>query len=157
MDFLQTLLPVAATRSAAVPNSIKKRNSMKRYLTPMALLVAIAVAATPAHADFMTANPGGPSFGSFGIGSDGTDLGNMIGASFVVANGSNFNMTGVGGAFDGSFNSLPGLGEQKIFVAIVSLSAGSGLPSFAPSDIAAHAIVSSAFAPPMAPGDFTFS
>jgi hypothetical protein len=81
----------------------------------------------------------------------------MIGASFVVANGSNFNMTGVGGAFDGNFNNLPGLGEQEIFVAIVSLSDGSALPSFAPSDIAPHTIVSSAFAPPVAPGDFTVS
>jgi hypothetical protein len=130
---------------------------MKRYLTLMALSVAMAVVATPAYPDYMTANPGGPSFGSYNIGSDGTGLGNMIGASFVVANGSNFNMTGVGGAFDGNFNNLPGLGEQKIFVAIVSLSDGSALPSFSPSDIAAHTIVSSAFAPPMAPGDFTVS
>lgn len=130
---------------------------MKRYLTLMALPVALALVAPPAYADFITASPGGPSFGSYNIGSDGTGLGNMIGASFVVANGSNFNMTGVGGAFDGNFNSLPGLGEQKIFVAIVSLSDGSALPSFVPSAIAAHTIVNFAFAPPMAPGDFAVS
>jgi len=125
----------------------------------MALAVAIAVVAAPAFAaiQYQTATLSGPSSGSYAIGSDGTDLGNMIGASFVVANGSNFNMTGVGATFDGNNNSIPGSGVQKIFVAIVSLSDGNALPSFAPSDIAVHTLASFAFTPPAVAGDHTVS
>ena len=128
---------------------------MKRSLAMMAFLIALTGVAAPAGAGFMTATflPG--STGSFGIGTDGTDpVGNMIGASFVVSGGT-FHMTGVGATFDGNVNLLPGLGVQKIFAAIVPLSAGNALPSFAPGDIAAHAVASFAFAPPTVAGDFT--
>src|SRR5262249_34684858 len=94
---------------------------------------------------------------SYSIGTDGTDLGNMIGASFVVASGSSFTMDSVGATFDGSFNRPPGSNVQKLFVTIVSLSDGSALPSFAPGDIAAHTIASFAFAPPPTAGDFEVS
>src|SRR5262249_55245814 len=77
--------------------------------------------------------------------------------SFVVADGTHFKMTGVGGTFDGNFNSIPGQGVQKLFVAIVSLGSGDAVPSFAPGDIAANTIASFAFAPPAAAGDFTVS
>ena len=128
---------------------------MRRSLAMMAFLVALAGVAAPARADFMTATFASGSTGSFGIGTDGTDpVGNMIGAAFVVTGGT-FHMLGLGATFDGNFNSLPGSGVQKIFAAIVSLSSGNALPSFAPGDIAAHAVASFAFAAPTVAGDFT--
>src|SRR5262245_33619372 len=132
---------------------------MKRYLAMMALPVAMAVVAAPAFSAvvYQTATSSGPSSGSYSIGTDGTDLGNMIGASFVVASGSSFTMDSVGATFDGSFNRPPGSNVQKLFVTIVSLSDGSALPSFAPGDIAAHTIASFAFAPPPTAGDFEVS
>jgi hypothetical protein len=131
---------------------------MKRFVAMMALAVVTGLGAAPAFAAvlFQTATPGGPSSGSYSIGSDGSDLGNMIGAAFEVPAGGSL-VTGVGATFDGNFNLVPGAGEQKIFVAIVSLSDVSALPSFAPSDIAAHTIASASFAPPTAAGDFTVS
>ena len=130
---------------------------MKSTLALIALPAALALCATPALADYQTATPGAPSFGSYGIGTDGSDpLGNMIGASFVVSGGV-FHMTGVGASFDGNANSIPGAGAQKIFVAIVPLASGTALPSFAAGTIAANAIGSAAFAAPTTAGDFTVS
>ena len=130
---------------------------MKRYLAVWALTVVTGIVAAPAFAAevFQTATLGASSSGSYSIGSDGSDLGNMVGAAFVVPTGKSLSLTGVGATFDGNYNLVPGSGEQKIFVAIVALSDGAAMPSFAPSDIAAHAIASASFAPPTAPGDFT--
>ena len=130
---------------------------MKRYFAMLTLGAVTGIVAVPALAAtvFETATLGASSSGSYSIGSDGSDLGNMIGAAFVVPDGSSLALTGVGATFDGNYNSLPGSGEQKVFVAIVALSDGVALPSFAPSDIAGHAIGSVAFAPPTVAGDFT--
>jgi len=132
---------------------------MKRHLAIWALAAVTGIAAAPAFAAtvFETATLGAASSGSYSIGSDGSDLGNMVGAAFVVPSGGSLSLTGVGATFDGNFNLVPGSGEQKIFVAIVSLSDVSALPSFAPSDIAAHTLTSVAFAPPTVAGDFTVS
>jgi len=132
---------------------------MKRYLAMLALTVATGFVAAPAFAAevFQTATLGASSFGSYSVGSDGSDLGNMVGAAFQVSNGSSLNVTGVGATFDGNYDVVPGAGEQKIFVAIVALSDVTALPSFAPSDIAAHTLASASFAPPTAAGDFTVS
>jgi len=128
---------------------------MKRTLALMALPAALALYVTPALADYQTATFASPSFGSYGIGTDGSDpIGNMIGASFVVTGGV-FHMTGVGGNFDGNDNSVPGAGVQNLFVAIVSLTGAGALPSFAAGSIAANAIASAAFAAPTVAGDFT--
>src|SRR5215468_10459145 len=110
---------------------------MKRYLAMLTLGAVTGIVAVPAFATtvFQTATLGGSSSGSYSIGSDGSDLGNMIGAAFVVPSDSSLDLTGVGATFDGNYNVVPGSGEQKIFVAIVALSDGAALPSFAPSDI----------------------
>jgi hypothetical protein len=128
---------------------------MKNILATIALPAALALSATPAMADFRTADFGSPSLGSLSLGTDGTDpLGNMIGASFVVVGGV-FHMVGVGANFDGNDNSLPGLGVQKLFVAIVPLGSGTALPSFTAGAIGANALASAAFAAPTVAGDFT--
>jgi len=113
---------------------------MKRYLAVWALTVVTGIVAAPAFAAevFQTATLGASSSGSYSIGSDGSDLGNMVGAAFVVPTGQSLSLTGVGATFDGNYNLVPGSGEQKIFVAIVALSDGAAMPSFAPSDIAAR-------------------
>ena len=130
---------------------------MKRTLALIALPAALALQASPALADYQTAAFASPSFGSYGIGTDGSDpIGNMIGASFVVSGGT-FHMTSVGGNFDGNFNSIPGAGVQKLFVAIVPLASGDALPSFAANAIAGSAIASAAFAAPTTAGDFSVS
>jgi hypothetical protein len=128
---------------------------MKNILATIALPAALALSATPAMADFRTADFASPSFGSFSLGTDGSDpLDNMIGASFVVSGGV-FQMVGVGANFDGNANSLPGLGMQKLFVAIVPLTSGTALPSFTAGAIGANALASAAFAAPTVAGDFT--
>ncbi|HTO70074.1 MAG TPA: hypothetical protein VMR31_09465 [Myxococcota bacterium] len=129
---------------------------MKRYLAVLGLAVVTGTVAAPAFAAevFQTATLGASSSGSYSIGSDGSDLGNMVGAAFVVPNGNSLDLTGVGATFDGNYNLLPGSGEQKIFIAIVALGDGGALPSFAPSDIGGHALASIVFAPPTVAGDF---